>query len=138
MVLPPTFIMSSREPRHSMPIVNLTPNNNNIIVSLQDGIVKSSIEDKLRAKSKSVGHQHAMDILGESSSSDSNISQHLSIGERALDKTFNAALPPTINPGNILESSQPPPRMWNNCSTSECTSPTKTSASNNCNNQQSV
>jgi hypothetical protein len=109
MVLPPTFIMSSQEPRHSMPIANLTPNYNNIIVSWQDGIVKSSINDKLRAKSKSVGLQHTMDILGESSSSDSNISQHPLIGERASDKTFNAALPPTINPGNISKSSQPPP-----------------------------
>ncbi len=121
-----------------MPIVNLTPNDNNIIVSWQDGIVKSSINDKLKAKSKSVGLQHAMDILGEFSSSDSDISQHPSIGERALDKTFNAALPPTINPGNILEPSQPPPRMWNNCSTSKCSSPTKTSASNDCNDQQSI
>jgi hypothetical protein len=138
MVLPPTFIMSSQEPRHSMPIVNLTPNNNNIILSWQVGIVKSSINDKLRAKSKSIGLQHAMDILGESSSSDSNISQYPSIGERALDEMFNAALQPTIDPGNISEPSQPPPLMWNNCSTSKCTSPTKTSASNNRNDQQSV
>jgi hypothetical protein len=121
-----------------MPIVNLTPNNNNIIISWQDGIVKSLIDNKLRAKSKSVGLQHAMDILGESSSSDSNISQHPSIGEGALDETFNATLPPTINPGNILEPFQPPPGMWNNCSTSKCTSPTKTSASNDRNDQQSV
>jgi hypothetical protein len=129
--------MSSQEPRHSIPIVNLTPNDNNIIISWQDGIEKSSIDNKLRAKCKSIGLQHAMDILGESSYSNSNISQHPSIGERALDETFNATLSPTIDPGGISEPSQPPPRMWNNCSTSECISPTKMSASNDCNDQQS-
>jgi hypothetical protein len=34
--------------------VNLTPNKDNLIICWQDGIVKSSIDEKLRAKSKSV------------------------------------------------------------------------------------
>jgi hypothetical protein len=102
MVLPPTFIMSSQEKRNSMPIQ---------IICWWDGIVKSLIDEKLRAKSKSVGLQHAMDILGESSSSKNEISQYLSIREGASDKRFTAKLPPRIEPGNILESSQPPPQM---------------------------
>jgi hypothetical protein len=130
--------MSSQEKRNSMPIVNLTPNKDNIIVCWQDGIVNSLIDENLRAKHKSVGLQHAMDILGESSSSENKISQYLSNGEGASDKTFMAKLPPRIEPGNILELTQPPPQTWNNSSTSEHKSPTKTSAYNNHNDQQSV
>jgi hypothetical protein len=125
MVLPSTFIMGSQEKRNSMPIVNLTPDKDNIIVCWQDGIVKSLIDEKLRAKSKSVGLQHAMDILGESSSSKNKIRQYLSIGEGALDKMFMAKLPPRIEPGNISELSHSPPQTWNNSSTSEHKSPTK-------------
>jgi hypothetical protein len=111
MTLPPTFIMSSQEKRSSMPITNPTPNKDNIIVCWQDGIVQSSIDENLRAKSKSVGIQHAMDILGESSFFKNIISQYSPIGERALDKTFIAKLPPRIKPGDISEPTQLPPRM---------------------------
>ncbi len=82
--------------------MNLTPDKDNIIVCWQDEIVKSPIDEKLRAKSKSVG---LMDILGESSSSKNEISQYSSIGEGALDKMFTAKLPPRIEPGNISEPS---------------------------------
>jgi hypothetical protein len=136
--LPSTFIMSSQEKRNSMPITNPTPNEVNIIVCWQDGIVQSLIDENLRAESKSVGIQHAMDILGESSFFENKISQYSPIGKRASDETFIAKLPPKIKPGDILEPSQLPPRTWIDSSTSECKSPTKTAACNDCNDQQSV
>ena len=118
--------------------MNISSDEDNIIVSWQDGIVKFLIDEKLRTKSKSVGIQHVMDILGESSSSENKISQYSSIREGASGKMFMAKLLPKIKPGNILGASQPPPQSWNNSSTSECNSPTKTSACNNWNDQQSV
>ncbi len=75
MTLPPTFIMSSQKKRNLMPITNPTPKEDNIIVCWKDGIVQSSIDENLRAKSKNVGIQHAMDILGESSFFKNKISQ---------------------------------------------------------------
>jgi hypothetical protein len=138
MSLPPTFIMSSQERRNSMPITNPTPNKDNIIVCWQDGIVQCLIDENLRAKSKSVGIQHAMDILDESSFFEIKISQYSPIEGRALDKAFIAKLPPRIKPGNILKPSQLPPRMWIDSSSSECKSPTKTAACNDQNDQESV
>jgi hypothetical protein len=97
--------MSSQEKRNSMPITNPTPNGDNIIVCWQDGIVQSLIDENLRAKSKSVGIPHAMDILGESSFFKNKIRQYLLIGERASNKMFIAKLPPRIKPGDILKPS---------------------------------
>jgi hypothetical protein len=130
--------MSSQEKRNSMPITNPTPNKGNTIVCWQDGIVQSLIDENLRAKSKSGGIKHAMNILGESSFFKNKISQYLPIGERASDKMFIAKLPPRIEPGDILEPSQLPPRTWIDSSMSECKSLTKTAACNDCNDQQNV
>ena len=121
-----------------IPMLNVTPDEDNIIVSWQEGKVTSSINEKLRAKSKSTGLQHAMGILGESTYSANNTSQHSSVKERALDKKFRAKLPHSIDPVKFSEPTQPPPQNWSKSSTSEFTPPTTTTATNNCNDQQSI
>ena len=130
--------MSSQRVQPSLPIAIPQSDDDNIIVRWKEGIVNSSMDEKLSAKSKSIGLQHAMDILGESTSSESKSTLHLSIGERATDGTSSAALPLSIDPGDITEPTQPHPQEWSNHSTSELTSPMKTPSTNNQNDQQSV
>jgi hypothetical protein len=118
--------MSLQRFRPELPIPLPTSDDDNIIVSWKEGIVNSSIDEKLRAKSKSTGLQHAMDILGESIHSESKFNPHSSVRERATDETSRAELPPLIDPGDISEPSQPHPQEWNNHSTSELQPPSKT------------
>jgi hypothetical protein len=123
--------MSSQRVGPELPIPLPTSDDDNIIVSWKEGIVNSSIDKKIRAKSKSTGLQHAMDILGESIHSENKFNPHSSVRERATDETSRAKLPPSIDPGDISEPSQPHPQEWNNRSTSELQPPSK----NACNKQ---
>ena len=136
--LPPTFIMSSNSVRPPLPIAIPAPDDDNIIVSWKDGVVNSSIDEKLREKSKSTGLQHAMNILGESTSSELKSFEKSSSEERAAVERPSADFPPPINPRKVSEPNHPQPREWSYSSTSEFKSPTKTSATDDRNDHQRV
>ena len=138
MALPPTFLMSSNKVRPQLPLAFPASDDDNIIVSWNDGIVNSSIDEKLRAKSKSTGLQHAMDILGESTHSKFKTIPYSSFRERATDETSSAKLPPLIDPGDILEPNITHPQEWDKCSTSESQLHSTTQSINDRNDQQSV